>query len=420
MNKAELKRRLSLFRVLLHYGHRAHSDDCKIACPLPHHYDTEPSFHYNGSIERFFCFGCGAKGDVFNFIMEMEGVNFVHAIKIAEDIYLGKNADSFNEEVVAKPNRKSCQKKATSSRKSSGVCSKGTPVGMDLNRWSEMLEAIHKLFPLPADIRVSHLRGIACIDITGSVPQIGKDRKYWTKAISEQFVPPNFDDRTIVNNRIGYIGRIHKGLVNKLRKLGFSDIELMQTGIFGKDKNNRLYLARRWYGRILYPFIQDGRIVSFIGRKAEGFFTEAKYIYSSRHPMVPHVYNIDVIKEAGCVVISEGVTDCLKLQQIGVATISPVTTYFNENTLRRLPDLLKGKRVIICFDTDKNGSGQRGARKLLRRLQEFAIDARVVELSLPEGSEKIDVCEHINTCGSVEIKHLLSMAGYSFPFFGAE
>ncbi|MFW6377115.1 MAG: CHC2 zinc finger domain-containing protein [bacterium] len=87
-----LKRQINIMDIIQRYSTskitRVKPNEYKIKCPLPHHQENTPSFHFNTSKGLYHCFGCGSDGDVFDFISEMEGIDFTESVE-----RLAENAD---------------------------------------------------------------------------------------------------------------------------------------------------------------------------------------------------------------------------------------------------------------------------------------------------------------------------------------
>jgi DNA primase len=407
IDKNELKQRLPLEVVLAHYGQPLESEDGFLSCPF--HHDKTPSFHYNLKEGVFYCHGagCNAKGDIFNFIQLKEGCGFQDSLRIANKI-LGQHENggiSLTTKIKKKASER--QKKVGLHR----IFEKKKNIGdVSPERFQEAMGAILEAFPLPKEIKEKYLIAKTPFVITGSV--FDKEEKYAEKK-QEEYVPPGFSQETVFKFRIGYCGLKSKDAMKELKEKGFSDGELIATGFFKRNIRDALYVVKHMQGRILYPFIRNGKVVQIAGRKIDGFRTSNKYAKTKHCPGTGQIFNHDILKNASSVLITEGVTDCIKSNEAGISSVSPVGKDVTRITLRELGQKLKGKRVGICFDNDRESkAGQNGAKLTQEKLREHGIESVIITLPRPPEKEKIDVCEFINVHGKEAFLEVLRGQGF--------
>jgi DNA primase len=406
IDKKELKQRLPLEVALAFYGHPVNSRDGFIPCPF--HTEETPSFHYDLGRESFYCHGqgCDASGDIYNFIQRKEGCDFLEALHIANGI-LRKHKNS-----GGNMKGKSFQKPKYIG-KHRIIEEKKTKGEETQKRFCEVMRGILNAFPLPKEICKKYLCSSTPFTITGNVFQ--KEEGYMTSC-QESYTPPGFSCGSVKALRIGYCGTRYKRIIEQLKQKGFTEGELIESGFFRTDRNGHLYLAKHMRGRILYPFLRNGQVVQIVGRKIDGFCTPNKYTKSKHCPLMGQIFNHDILEHSPSVLITEGVTDCIKANEAGIPSISPVAKDITNITVIELAKKLKEKHVAICFDNDRNGSGQKGARLTQRKLEKHGIECTVITLPRRPKMKKIDVCEFINTNGDFAFRNIVRKQG--FDVFG--
>jgi len=208
------------------------------------------------------------------------------------------------------------------------------------------------------------------------------------------------NDETIDDLLIGYADN-ESGVVAQLTggTDGFSKRELTATGAFRPTSQDGLtpFFERR----IVFPYWSRGRVVFMIGRKTpwtpDANWEQGKYKKLPVHDEHQRPYVADFINNAllfnedcllarpGKVIITEGVTDCLALMQLGLPTVSPVTVRIRAADWERLIPKLRGvETVYICQDNELSQAGLKGALQTARTLAEHKIDTRLVTLPLSE------------------------------------
>jgi len=332
---------------------------------------------------------CSAKGDVLNFIQLSEGCSWHEAGKISEKILLSGSMRMDKKRKREKrpvPKSKECK--------------------ISTDRFQSLLEKILELASLPDEIKNRYLISNESIEF---------DLNCYDKSIGcfqsekKKYKSPHFLPETVSKFRIGFLGTKLSDLRKTLNAEGYTDEELLSTGVFDKDKLSRFSIARVFRGRILYPFFREGKVIHLIGRQTEYSATPNKYSNCATHPEVNRtkIFNEDILQSCDQVLITEGVTDCIKANEIGVPSISPVTTQFTHDSYDYLAEKLQGKRIKICFDSEINNSGIKGAYETQKKLAGYGIQSDVIQLVLPLDRDKIDVCDFINEHGCDDFYQLL-------------
>jgi DNA primase len=331
----------------------------------PFHDEKSPSFNVTPAKGAYYCFGCGAGGDVFTFLRELEGLQFTEAVeRLADKVgvqlrYVDSPGDA--------PRRHPGQR-------------------------ARLVQA-HKD---AADFYVEQLSASGDA-VTGR--QFLAERGFGREA-AERF-------------GVGFAPRGGEALVRHLRARGFSDDELVTGGLASRGSRGAY---DRFRGRLLWP-IRDlsGDVVGFGARRLfDDDRIEAKYLNTAETPIYSKsqvLYGIDLarreIARASQAVVVEGYTDVMACHEAGVKTaVATCGTSFGDEHARILRRLLldhdefRGE-VIFTFDGDE--AGQRAAMRAFAGDQNFVSQTYVaVE---PSG---LDPCDLRLSAGDAAVRELVA------------
>ena len=381
----ELKNRLKLGKVMASYGHAPEGIRGRMKCPF-HSSDDTPSFSYDLSIKphRFKCFGCDARGDVLNFIQLKEPCDPFQA---------GVIADRILEDPAPLLIPISTQTKTVTKQKESQEV---IPT-ISSDRFISLLENFMYLSPIPNNMADKYLLGKSRFNFEVFKPKEGKTEV--------SYESPNFQPKTLRKFRIGFLDGQYSRLISSLLKQGFNEEELLSTGIFIRTGSGQIRTAKNFMYRILYPYIRHGKIVGIAGRQTRGA-TSNKFTKCTTHPEANPVrlINEDVLDSCDYVLITEGVTDCIKACEAGIPSITPATIEIPNDAYELLAPRLNGKDVIICFDTDE--AGKKGAITTQAKLKDCGVESRIVDLPSSKKGKK-DVCDYINHFGTEAFHQLI-------------
>jgi len=189
---------------------------------------------------------------------------------------------------------------------------------------------------------------------------------------------------------------------------GFNEQSLIKTGLaHTSDSGN---LGGEYYrGRIVFPYTINNKVHYMSGRETaetpeyEKQSGTMKYKYlrirSEKNTRISefvnnhHFFGGDKIRNENTCFITEGLADCIVLNQHGFPSATLGSTNTSKKNLAHLIDILKNKTLVfICFDNDENQAGQKGALSVGQALFDAGIKVKVIDL--PRGSEKkIDIAE---------------------------
>lgn len=329
----------------------------ELAASCPFHDDRDPSFYVNPAKGVYYCFGCGASGDVFAYMMQRYGLTFWEALMRLADRAGIPRPDLDAEEV------KRHEKLAEARRK-----------------FEDFLEVVVQFYQeqLTDDVRAYlHSRAIT--------------------------------DETIKAARIGFAPSSGTALRDYLLAKGFKPDVLLKSGLFVKVGDE---LRDFFAGRIIFPYIAGGRPVYLIGRQTEWTpdveWEQGKYkkqlVHSDSRPYVSEVvsnrylYGVDTIRPGQPAFITEGIVDCIMAHQAGLACVTPGTTRFaRQDQEAILRAVRRASQVFIVMDNEESGEGQKGAEETALFLARNGVPCRIIELPRDEGEEKVDLADYLAT-----------------------
>ena len=333
--------------------------NCNGLCPF--HSERSPSFTVFPGTKSFYCFGCGAGGDVITFIMRAENLSYVDAVRwladragipIPEDEYVGEN-DAVSRKRIYEMN----------------------------------LEAARffrdRLF----------------------------DEKYGKEAMEYLRDNRRLSGATIKHFGLGFSPDSFSALTEHMKKQGYTDEELVVGFLGGKSKKTgKVYDYYR--NRIIFPIIDtSGNIVAFGGRVMDD--SKPKYLNTSDTPAFKksrHLFALNFARKHSeeYMILCEGYMDVIALHAAGfenaVATLGTAITSEQARVFAKYT-----KKVIICYDSDE--AGQNAASKAMRLLNEAGLEVKVLSVT---GAKDPD--EFIKKYGAEKFKSLLGESKSGFDF----
>lgn len=270
----------------------------------PFHNEKTPSFTVNDQKGFYHCFGCGAHGDVISFLINSEGLSYPDAVReLAQQFNIEiPNVTNFDPIFEAKTNRK-----------------------------LQILEDITLHFQ-------SNLNS--------------------SKSAQSYLIKRGLNADIISKFRLGYAINSYDELINALRKKGYNDNELEETGVIGKGKNDKLYDKLR--DRVIFPILDKKNYpIAFGGRTLSDEIP--KYYNSSETEFFKKnktLYNISnarksIFKESHAIIV-EGYMDVISLTNFGIENVvASLGTALSINHLQELFYITD--RIIICLDGDNPG-----------------------------------------------------------------
>lgn len=326
----------------------------------PFHNEKSPSFSVSPSKQIYYCFGCGAGGNVFSFVMQYENYTFPEAVKyLAERAGVTLPELEYTEEMRQRENKR-----------------------------AKLLE-INKLAANYFYCRLHSDRG-----------KIGLD--YLKKR--------ELTDETMKHFGLGFASATGNELVQYLKHKGYEDKLIQEAGLAGFDE--RYGMHDKFWNRVMFP-IQDinHRVIGFGGRvMGDG---KPKYLNSPETPVFDksrNLYGLNFARTARTnnVILCEGYMDVISMHQAGftqaVASLGTAFTSGQANILRRY-----AKEVILAYDSD--GAGVTAALRAIGILKEAGLTGRVLNLEPYK-----DPDEFIKNKGAGALQQRIDEAENSFFF----
>lgn len=326
----------------------------------PFHNEKSPSFSVSRQKQMYYCFGCGAGGNVYTFLMEYENFSFVEAVK-----YL---ADRAGVELPEAEYSKEAKEKA------------------DLK--ASILE-INKLAAKYYYVQLKSERGKNAYTYL-------KDRK--------------LSDETITAFGLGYSNKFSDDLYKYLRKKGYSEELIRQAGLINTDERQGVY--DKFWNRVMFPIMDvNSRVIGFGGRVMGD--AKPKYLNSPETAVFDKSRNLYGLNRARTsrkpyFLLCEGYMDVIALHQAGftnaVASLGTALTPGHASLIKRYV-----QEVYLTYDSDD--AGTRAALRAVPILREAGITAKVVRMDPYK-----DPDEFIKNLGAEEYERRIDEARNGFLF----
>ena len=326
----------------------------------PFHNEKSPSFSVTPGKQMYYCFGCGAGGNVFNFIMEYENYTFGEALKhLADRAGVELPQIEYSKEV-----REKAQERA------------------------ELLE-INKQAAQYFYYQLRTEKG-------------AQGYQYLTgRGLSEE---------TMRKFGLGYSDKFGGGLYQFLKSKGYGDDRLRESGLFNVDERHGMY--DKFWNRVIFPIMDvNNRVIGFGGRvMGDG---KPKYLNSPETKIFDksrNLYGLNVARTTRrkYLILCEGYMDVISMHQAGftnaVASLGTALTSGHASLLKRYT-----QEVLLLYDSDE--AGVRAALRAIPILREAGVNSRVVNLRPYK-----DPDEFIKNLGAEAFEERLEQASDSFMF----
>lgn len=321
----------------------------------PFHNEKTPSFNIYPENGSFYCFGCNTGGDIITFIMKIENLDYIEAVKfLAQRAGMELPEDGIDDSL-----------------------SKLRTRILEINR--ETARFFHtKLYSPEGKRALAYL----------------ENRQLGTKMI-KRF-------------GLGYSPNGGFELTNHLRAKGYTAEELIQSNVAGRSRNGNPY--DRFRGRVMFPIIDlRGNVVAFGGRILTD--EKPKYINTSDTPVYKKsnaLFAMNFAKDSGKrqLILAEGYMDVIALHKAGftnaIASLGTALTEEQARMIARYAD-----EIVICYDSDD--AGQRAAARAIPILKRAGLYVKV--LAVPGGKDPDEFITSHGEEGPLRFKALLEGAG---------
>ncbi|SFR82013.1 DNA primase [Anaeromicropila populeti] len=326
----------------------------------PFHNEKTPSFSVSQNKQMYYCFGCGAGGNVYTFIMEYENYTFPEAVKyLAERVGIVLPEAEYSEEA---------------------------------KRASDLRTRLFEVNKMAANYYYYQLTS-----------EQGK-------TALEYLRKRELKEETIKKFGLGYSTKYSNDLYQYFKSKNYEDSLLRQTGLFTYDEARGVY--DKFWNRVMFPILDvNNKVIGFGGRvMGEG---APKYLNSPETTVFDKSRNLFGLNFARLsrkrsILLCEGYMDVIALQQAGfqnaVASLGTAFTFQQANLLKRYAD-----EVFITYDSDK--AGVNAALRAIPILKEAGLSAKVIHMNPYK-----DPDEFIKALGESEFEKRIEKASNSFLF----
>lgn len=326
----------------------------------PFHNEKSPSFSVSPSKQMYYCFGCGAGGNVFTFIMEYENYTFPEAMKL-----LAERA---------------------------GITLPQQEYSAEAKRQRDLKSAVLEINKTAAKYYYYILHS----------PQGELGMKY----LKER----KLSDETIRHFGLGYAGQYSDALYRYFKKQGITDQLLKESGLFQVSEKRGMY--DKFWNRVMFPIMDvNSKVIGFGGRVMGD--AKPKYLNSPETVIFDksrNLYGLNFARTArkSYLLVCEGYMDVISLHQAGftnaVASLGTALTSQHASLIKRYVD-----EVVLTYDSDE--AGVRAALRAARLLKEAGISARVLHMEPYK-----DPDEFIKALGTEAFQERIDQAENSFLF----
>ncbi len=295
----------------------------------PFHNEKSGSFSVSPGKQMYYCFGCGAGGNVITFLMKYDNLTFTEALQ-----QLAERAGIKLPEEDNSPQARAMRDKRQ--------------VLLDINK-----EAANYFYR------------------TLKSQQGTKGMEYFRQR--------QLTDDTIKHFGLGYANISPDDLVKYLNSKGYSDAQIIEAGLASHDDQRGTH--DKFWNRVMFPILDaTGKVIAFGGRvMGDG---KPKYLNSPETPIFDKSRNLFGLNyarssRAGYMILCEGYMDVIAMHQAGfdmaVAALGTAFTTGQAMILKRYTD-------TVVMTPDSDGPGTTAALKIIRTLKEVGIKAKVVDL----------------------------------------
>lgn len=326
----------------------------------PFHNEKSPSFSVSRDKQMYYCFGCGAGGNVFTFIMEYENYSFVEALKFLAD----RAGVELPEEEYSKEARQRADMKA---------------VLLEINKLAAKYYYAQLKAP-QGQVAWNYLKG----------RELGDD--------------------TITAFGLGYSNKYSDDLYRYLKTKGYSDEMILKAGLISMDEKHGAY--DKFWNRVMFPIMDvNNRVIGFGGRvMGDG---KPKYLNSPETLIFDKSRNLYGLHRARTsrkpyFLLCEGYMDVISLHQAGftnaVASLGTALTPGHAALIKRYVN-----EVYLTYDSD--GAGTKAALRAVPILKEAGITAKVIRMEPYK-----DPDEFIKNLGAEAFEERIQKARNGFLF----
>lgn len=353
----ELRDNNDIISVAQSYVELKHSGST-FSCRCPFHTEKTPSCHFYPQTQSFYCFGCGAGGDVVNFIRLIESLDYIEAVR-----FLAQRA--------------------------------GMPMPEDAN--DESAQKRRRLYEINREAGKYFYKKLFSPE---------------GKAGLDYLLNRGLSLETIKRFGLGFAEDDYHKLHFYMKGLGFSDFELADAALLAQN-NNKMY--DKFRNRVMFPIVDlRGNIVGFGGRTLSEDKKTPKYLNSDETQVFKKrsmLFALNYAKnsKADYFILCEGYMDVISMHQAGFdSAVASLGTSFTSEQANLISRMGK-KEVILSYDSDE--AGQKAASRGINLFAEAGVNARVLKM---DGAKDPD--EYIKKFGADAFRTLIEKSGSAIAY----
>lgn len=353
VNRTDISDLIGSYVTLKRVGSNMHG-----LCPF--HSEKTPSFTVFSKTNSFYCFGCGSGGDAITFVMKAENLDYPSAVE-----FLASRA--------------------------------GITITQDKNELANMGMSRKRVYEMNLAAAKFFRENLF-------------DKSVGFDALNYFVGTRKLSMATVKRFGLGYAPNDFFALTNHMKKLGYTEQELIDGFLCGRSKKGHLYDYFR--NRVIFPIIDvTGNIIGFGGRVMDD--SKPKYLNTSDTPGFKKSKNLFALNYAKnhCseqLILCEGYMDVIALHAAGfenaVATLGTALTQEQARMMTKYT-----KKVVLLYDSDD--AGQRATDRAIKILSEVGMDVRILKLN---GAKDPD--EYIKKFGADRFRALLGESRTGFDF----
>ena len=352
--KEEIKNSIRLSEIVSQNLSLKRRDKSNYIALCPFHKEKTPSFNVSDDKGFYHCFGCGKNGDIFNYVMEMENISFVDALKkLAEHAGINHNNYIFSED----------------------------------SKQKNQLQLLKR-------VSESYIQNL-------HAPIGEKVRNYLKQRGIDNFLLENF--------KIGYSGNIKSNefLVSCLKKEGFSINDMIDVGLVKQNPQKKIVFY--FQQRIMIPILNNsGKVIAFGGRilgdGSPKYLNSPETFLFKKNKQLFGVLNAKKILNKKRLIICEGYMDVISLTSHGYPAIASLGTALTENHIENIFNI--SDEAFLVFDGDTAGKNAT-LRVFEKYFPKLKLNKKLKFVFLPD---HLDPEEFINKNGLNEFEKVLDKA----------
>ena len=330
-------------------------------CLCPFHSEKTASCTIYPDTQSFYCFGCGAGGDVITFIMKIENLDYLEAVKMLAE-------------------------------------RSGIPLPEDSSKGDDTVRKKQRLYEINREAARFFFNNLR-----------SPNGKVGLKYLIDRGLKPE----TIQKYGLGFAENKWTSLKDHMLMKGYYENELVEASLLGRSQSGRTYDFFK--NRVMFPFFDlRGNVIAFGGRTLDPDDTR-KYL-NSRETMVfkknKTLFSLNFAKDSAVkkkqLLLCEGNMDVISMNQAGFEnTVATCGTAITPEHARMMSQYCK--EVVICYDSDE--AGQKASKKAIDLLAEVGLQTRIIKM---DGAKDPD--EYIKKFGATRFKLLIDKSDNAVDF----